>query len=321
MRFVKRLVQPTSPVADADTPEDMIANEDAIAIRLLLLGALAGLLIAALSALPSQRRNMDDSGAIAKINDRHIDRASFATAYQALLSDKSKAPSEADRKLVLDRLIEEELLVQRGMEIGLLDGDASVRKAVANAVIEFVMTQNGQTEFSEDALRNYYAANKHLFTPADRLQVERIFVRRVDARGTPIGDDESLLRRLDAVRAALLKGEAFADVKTRLGDELLPDLPRAMLPRRKMYDYLGPDLTEKAGRLPEGGISDAIAAGEGWHFLHIVRQQPSAPPAFEDIRPQIVDALRRSSDDAALRAYLSWLKSRADIVLAGDAPQ
>ena len=60
----------------------------------------------------------------------------------------------------------------------------------------------------------------------------------------------------------------------------------------KMYDYLGPDLTEKAGRLPEGGISDAIAAGEGWHFLHIVRKQASAPPAFEDIRPQIVDALR-----------------------------
>lgn len=320
MRLVKRLLEPTAKATDS-IASDKSGTEDAIAARLLLLGALAGLLIAALSALPAQRRDIDESGAIAKINDRHIDRASFATAYQALLADKSKAPSEADRRLVLDRLIEEELLVQRGMEIGLLDGDAAVRKAIANAVIEFVMTQGGQTQFSEDMLRSYYAANKHLFTPADRLQVERIFVRRVDANGTPIGNDESLTRRLDAVRAALLQGEAFGNVRNRLGDALLPDLPRTMLPRLKMYDYLGPDLTEKAGRLPEGGISDAIAAGEGWHFLHIVRKQASAPPAFEDIRPQIVDALRRSSDDAALRNYLVWLKSRADIVLADDAPQ
>ena len=320
MKFVKRLLDPTA-AADSLSADTNSGPEDKIAARLLLLGALAGLLIAALSALPAQRRDIDESGAIAKINDRHIDRASFATAYQALLADKSKAPSDADRKLVLDRLIEEELLVQRGMEIGLLDGDAAVRKAIANAVIEFVMTQGGQAQFSEAALRSYYAANKHLFTPADRLQVERIFVRRVDANGMPIGNDESLMRRLDAVRAALLQGEAFGDVKNRLGDELLPELPRTMLPRLKMYDYLGPDLTEKAGRLPEGGISDAIAAGEGWHFLHIVRQQASAPPAFEDIRPQIIDALRRSSDDAALRNYLVWLKSRADIVLADDAPQ
>lgn len=320
MTFVKHLLAPTAKATDS-IASDKSGTEDAIAARLLLLGALAGLLIAALSALPAQRRDIDESGAIAKINDRHIDRASFATAYQALLADKSKAPSEADRRLVLDRLIEEELLVQRGMEIGLLDGDAAVRKAIANAVIEFVMTQGGQAQFSEDMLRSYYAANKHLFTPADRLQVERIFVRRVDANGTPIGNDESLTRRLDAVRAALLQGEAFGNVRNRLGDALLPDLPRTMLPRLKMYDYLGPDLTEKAGRLPEGGISDAIAAGEGWHFLHIVRKQASAPPAFEDIRPQIVDALRRSSDDAALRNYLVWLKSRADIVLADDAPQ
>lgn len=320
MRLVKRLLEPTAKATDS-IASDKSGTEDMIAARLLLLGALAGLLIAALSALPAQRRDIDESGAIAKINDRHIDRASFATAYQALLADKSKAPSEADRRLVLDRLIEEELLVQRGMEIGLLDGDAAVRKAIANAVIEFVMTQGGQAQFSEDMLRSYYAANKHLFTPADRLQVERIFVRRVDANGTPIGNDESLTRRLDAVRAALLQGEAFGNVRNRLGDALLPDLPRTMLPRLKMYDYLGPDLTEKAGRLPEGGISDAIAAGEGWHFLHIVRKQASAPPAFEDIRPQIVDALRRSSDDAALRNYLVWLKSRADIVLADDAPQ
>ena len=89
MRFVKHLLAPTAKATDS-IASDKSGTEDAIAARLLLLGALAGLLIAALSALPAQRRDIDESGAIAKINDRHIDRASFATAYQALLADDPK---------------------------------------------------------------------------------------------------------------------------------------------------------------------------------------------------------------------------------------
>jgi parvulin-like peptidyl-prolyl isomerase len=94
-----------------------------------------------------------------------------------------------------------------------------------------------------------------------------------------------------------------------------------MLTPAKMTDYLGPDLTAAAARLPQGSISDALAGPTGWHFFKIIRNQPGAAPAFEDIRRQIVDALRRNNDDEALRDYLGWLRGRADIVLAPDAPQ
>ena len=80
-----------------------------------------------------------------------------------------------------------------------------------------------------------------------------------------------------------------------------------------MYDYLGPRLTDAASRLPSPSISDAIADGEGWHFLRIVRSEPGTPPAFDDIRAQILTAMQRESDDAALVDYLAWLKERAAI--------
>ena len=67
-----------------------------------------------------------------------------------------------------------------------------------------------------------------------------------------------------------------------------------------MYDYLGPRLTEAASRLPSPSISDAIADGDGWHFLRIVRSEPGTPPAFDDIRAQILTSMQRESDDAAL---------------------
>jgi parvulin-like peptidyl-prolyl isomerase len=118
--------------------------------------AVLGLLISLVAATPADRARLNEAGAIAKVNERHIDRTEFASAYQALLSDKTKAPTQGDKKLVLARLIEEELLVQRGLEIGLLDGDAAVRKAVAMAVIEFVLAQEGSDAMSENRLRAFY---------------------------------------------------------------------------------------------------------------------------------------------------------------------
>jgi parvulin-like peptidyl-prolyl isomerase len=284
--------------------------------RLLLAGALLGLFVAVVTATPSDRKRLSNDGAIARVNQQHIDRTEFAGAYQALLSDKNKAPTAADKKLVLDRLIEEELLVQRGLEIGLLEGDAAVRKAVAMAVIEFVLAQKGSDALSEANLRRFYNENKARFTPANRLQVSRIFVPYMEPRQSP-----EMTEKLDEIRTALRGGMAFSKARETFGTEILPPLPRVMLTPPKMTDYLGPELTQSASRLPQGSISDALAGPTGWHFLKIIRNQPGKPPAFETIRLQIVDAVRHQRDDKTLREYLDWLRARADIVLAPDAPK
>ena len=288
---------------------------DIWAQRLLLGGALLGLGLALLTGGVTDRQRLSEAGAIAKVNDRHIDRTEFAAAYQALLADKSKSPTEADKRLVLDRLVEEELLVQRGLEIGLLEGDASVRKTVAMAVIEFVLAQSGSDALNEANLRQYYQENKARFAAASRLQVAQIFVPYNAA------DEAATIATLDTIRTALRGGDDFAAVAAQYGTPILPALPRIMLTPAKMTEYLGPELTKAAARLPQGAISDALAGSTGWHFLRIIRNQPGRAPAYETIRPQIVDALHRARDDDALRDYLDWLKNRADIALAPDAPQ
>lgn len=283
--------------------------------RLLLAAAITGLVLALLTGGVNDRQRLSEAGAIARVNDRHIDRTEFATAYQALLADKTKAPTEADKRLVLDRLIEEELLVQRGLEIGLLEGDASVRKTVAMAVIEFVLAQSGSDAVNEANLQQYYQDNKARFTPASRVQIAQIFVPYNEA------DEAATITRLDAIRTALRNGRDFAAVEAQFGTPVLPALPRVLLTPAKLKEYLGPDLADAAARLPQGAISDALAGPTGWHFLKTIRNRPGRAPAYEAIRPQIIDALRRTRDDAALRDYLAWLKTRADISLAPDAPQ
>ncbi|MBT7641371.1 MAG: peptidyl-prolyl cis-trans isomerase [Rhodobiaceae bacterium] len=306
----------SSKMPTADKGSDAATRTaSALPERLLLAGALLGLLLALVTASPSERKRLSSAGAIAKVNQQHIDRTEFAGAYQALLSDKNKAPTAADKKLVLDRLIEEELLVQRGLEIGLLEGDAAVRKAVAIAVIEFVLAQKGSDALSEENLRRFYNDHKARFAPANRLQVSRLFVPYADPRQSP-----EMTQKLDAIRKALRGGMDFNQARETFGTEILPALPRIMLTPAKMTDYLGPELTKSASRLPQGAISDALAGPTGWHFLKIIRNRPGQPPAFESVRTQIIDAVRHERDDKALRDYLDWLRTRADIELAPDAP-
>jgi hypothetical protein len=302
------------PTADKGS-DAATRTASALPERLLLAGALLGLLLALVTASPSERKRLSSAGAIAKVNQQHIDRTEFAGAYQALLSDKNKAPTAADKKLVLDRLIEEELLVQRGLEIGLLEGDAAVRKAVAIAVIEFVLAQKGSDALSEENLRRFYNDHKARFAPANRLQVSRLFVPYADPRQSP-----EMTQKLDAIRKALRGGMDFNQARETFGTEILPALPRIMLTPAKMTDYLGPELTKSASRLPQGAISDALAGPTGWHFLKIIRNRSGQPPAFESVRTQIIDAVRHERDDKALRDYLDWLRTRADIELAPDAP-
>ena len=194
----KKSKRPTSDKGIDKDSDTVTGSASPLPERLLLAGALFGLLLALVTASPSDQRRLSNDGAIAKVNQQHIDRTEFAGAYQALLSDKNKAPTAADKKLVLDRLIEEELLVQRGLEIGLLEGDAAVRKAVAMAVIEFVLAQKGSDALSETNLRRFYNQHKARFAPANRLQVSRIFVPYMEPRQSP-----EMTKKLDVIRDAL----------------------------------------------------------------------------------------------------------------------
>ncbi|MBE8191284.1 MAG: peptidyl-prolyl cis-trans isomerase [Alphaproteobacteria bacterium] len=284
-------------------------TQDKLAQFCLILAAVAGLVVA-LGLGQLFTPPLQEAGAIAFVNDSRIERSEYGVAYQALLADKSKIPTSGDKRLALDRLLEEELLVQRGLEIGLVDSDTSVRKAIAAAVIEFVLVQNKQDVPSENELRDFYNIHKARFAPADRLQIARIFIRNNDDATTRIG----------IIRQALQAGTNFIEVQ-KMGDEILPPLPRVLLPRQKMYDYIGPALTDTALRMQAGEISDALFDGNGWHFLYVVDVQGGTAPAFADIRAQIITALIRHRDDQALRDYLDWLRTRADIVLAPDAPQ
>lgn len=76
--------------------------------------------------------------AVARVNHVEISRSEYDKALNMLSSEKRDPLTLEDRTLVLNRLIEEELLVQHGLSLQLLRRDPQLRASVIKSLIQRV---------------------------------------------------------------------------------------------------------------------------------------------------------------------------------------
>ncbi len=109
------------------------------------------------------------------VNDRPISLDSYDQALEAVASDrKGGVLIPEDRARVLDRLIDQELLIDRAVELGLHERDPQIRNQLSGAMIEFLV-QRAEDEAAaadDDALREFYQEERFRFERSPRYEVE-----------------------------------------------------------------------------------------------------------------------------------------------------
>jgi len=285
-------------------------------LTLLTIGAATGLLLAGSGLVGSARTGGGlPAGAVARINGELVRTDDFERALAGLASDRRSGIDDTQRRQLLDRLIEEELLVQRGVELGLARHDRKVRGDLSAAVIASVVTEYADLQPTDAELQAFYDEHADFFARPGRLRLRQIFCR---ATG-PADDAQALGRAREAVRR-LRSGEAFATVYAGLGDRELSPLPDAPLPAPKLVDYLGPTTAQAALALAAGETSEPVRSSTGYHVLQILERQADERPPLTRVKSQIVTEFRRRAGEKALRAYLDELRSRAEITLSSKLP-
>jgi hypothetical protein len=268
------------------------------------LGAITGLALAALGAFSAQPQPpMPDAAAL--VNGVPIARADHHRIVEALAAGKRNPLDTEDVAYALTRLIEEELLIQRSIEVGLHRTDAMARKRLVAAMLEWIAADATDREPPDDDLRKFYEKNAALFTQAARADVGWFHIARSDPGGEA---------RAQEIARKLKDGELFAKLAADASPSALT-LPAGLLPPAKLHDYLGPSLTREALALTPGEPAGPFARADGWHFLVLRGREKAAPPAFETIRGQVEAEYLRQRGDEAVRRYLDWLRRRADIVM------
>ena len=209
-------------------------------------------------------------------------------------------------RLVLDRLIDEQLLLQRGVELNLPQNSNPVRKMIINSMIDSILSENNDFQITDEVLIEFYNENIAFFLPPKELKLKKIFVKFDNT-----AKDDT---RLDSIREMLINGEDFDEVSLKEGDKFLPEIPDTYLPERKLLDYLDPVLVKNAFNLKDGQITSEIETSNGYNFLYLVDSKKGEPLPFSDMNEKVKAEYIRRSDETALTNYLEWLRQRYKVI-------
>ena len=268
--------------------------KDRTDIRWLVAGAMIGLVAAGYGILrqTDPAADLPDS-AIAVVNDTMIGRDAFERALERLPEQDRNATAN-----LIEQLVDEELLVQRGIALGMISTDLTVRAAIINALVASITAEADAASPSDEKLEQYLAANTERFSFTARLHV--------DAWQT---DAESVAQAF----ISALRDSGAADTRGDIAP--VPDLPAGLVDIEMLRNYLGPAITAAAAEMPAG--SSALFARRGrWIVIRIVDKQREAVTDLESIRNRVLLDYRRTLADEMLRDYVDDLRQRAEIRIA-----
>lgn len=255
----------------------------AVPRSLLIAGLVIGMILAASGVLQEDREPLPEQ-AVARVNDRLILRDAWLRAVTAVASERRTPLTAEDKRHILDRLVDEELIAQHGIALGLVEQDRRLRGQLVAQVLQTATVANSGREFSDDELRDFFGQQRDFFSTPARLRVSAI---RIGADGQRRG--------------------------------FVPPIPDVLLPPTKLRSYLGPSLTQAALELRPGETSEPIPHGDGQVVLELLEREVGAAPRFEQVREQVREELARRTDEDAVRQLLRQLREDNRVVI-GDLP-
>lgn len=284
---------------------------------LLAIGAGLGLALAAWGLLGDAAGARLPEGAVARVNGTPIRSEDFERLLAAVIKDMRTPDVDRARKRVLDRMIEEELLIQRALDLGLVQLDRKVRADLTSSVIASVVNDVADKTPSPDDLEVFFAENKEYFTRPERLRARQIYFRN-PAPGDGASARASAQARAQNAYTRLASGDAYEAVKAELGDFEISPIPDTLLPAVKLREYVGPTLVRTISALEVGDWSEPIHSGSAMSIVQLVDREPARTPQLSEIRDQVEVDWRRRLGDRALRDYLDELRARAEIQIAKE---
>ena len=220
-------------------------------------------------------------GAVAAVDGRPISGEDYQRALAAV-ADPRRPADPSLRHRVIDRLIDERLLVERGMELDLPRTVGRLSAQLSSAVIDLVVARGRQAEApSRAVLERFYADNADYFRAPARLHVRQYFFAS-DGAVAP------------------------------------PPPPDGLLPPSKLRDYLGPSALAAVRALAPGQATAPLPSGGGFVVLALVDREDGALRPLAAIEDQVRAEWARRAGDRALRAFLDRQRTRSRVVVRED---
>jgi hypothetical protein len=236
--------------------------------------------------------------AIARVGEKEISRQKFEEIIK-VLDDQSKSELTLEKKnLIRERLIDEELLIQRAIELDLVRNDSLVKGNVIQTMFQYIINSNDLAEPSEVELREYFSKEKNYFSSGKRFKLKNYTFRN--------------LRDAETARNSLNQGNLESFLKL-VETENSFDLPNVFLTPQKIRDYLGPKVLEELPSLEKGGFSNIFEINQVPSIVICIDVLLDNNPKFEEIIDQIKNKFIRDREDSLVKEYIENLRNFYEI--------
>ncbi len=201
-----------------------------------------------------------------------------------------------------------ELLRQRAIAVGLLDGASTEEAAVEQAIEELLAREVVTPSPTDEECRRYYDAHPREFESGELVHARHILFQVTPSVRIP----EIRARAEQTLNELLRQPERFASLAAEMSN----------CPSGQHGGNLGqigrgdtvPEFEKAVFRLgPTGLLRELVKTRHGFHIVAIDQRIPGKRLPFDMVRGQIAERLKALVEEKALRQYISVLAGKADI--------
>jgi parvulin-like peptidyl-prolyl isomerase len=251
---------------------------------------------------------------IALVNQRPVLRSDFVTQLEGETGESFDQATRAEKLKVLDEMIREELLVQRGLELDFAETDQMTRNALAMAMDQQALAEATTSQPSEQQLREFFDKNPARYA-SDGILTVRHLVLVVAGGAGGAGGEQAMQRAREAV-AALRSNTSVEAVMAKFG------LTEPRNDGDEFYFaakiHLGDAVYAQALRMKEGEVSEPLQAADGIHIVRVIKNKVPVPLSFEHARLQVLTDLKNAQQERLIAATMKFLRERSKILIAPD---
>ena len=268
--------------------------------KLLLLASIIGTFLAIYSIMETNKNfsSLPDN-IIATVNDKIIPNDKYQTVINLIQSVKRDELTKADREMALDRIIEEELLVQYAYKNGFLEADDLLRKSIVRSVVDSIVEQALSVVPADQDLLKFYETNRQTFAIDEKYRVVILSSQnRSDI-------DEGKVIWQSNYDLTLLR-QTFKRI-----DRL--DIPTGFISKIRLGTLIGPLLRDKVLSLQVGETSETLKTIYGYSIVTLVDKKDRVIPELKEISEIVLQEYKRQQREEILEELLKDLKRQSDI--------
>lgn len=294
---------------------------------------------------------------IARVNNQIITRSEFVRAEQQARQDaQQQDPANADRiyqaedKDVLRGLIDQQLLLEKGKDLGItadtevikrldairkqmkLETMEDLERAAATQGVSFedfkqdirnrIITQQvigrevgSRLSVTSEEEHKYYDEHKSEMDHPEQIHLGELLISTAKRSDHDIRTEDQIVSeaktKADQLLADIRKGASFEDVAKKNSDG--PTAEQGGDLGYFKHGTLAKELEDITFAMKPGDVTDVIRTKQGFVILKVIEHQSAGIPPFEEVEGQVQNAIYMEKMQPALRAYLAKLREDAYI--------